>query len=161
MKRFIYALGIPQIGQVSAKLLAKHYQTLPSFLNASLEDLLTIEGIGPNMAQDLIAFVTYPQHREFVIKLAEQLTIEPYKIETNQLSSVTDKIIVFTGSLQKLSRGEAKAQAERLGAKVSGSVSSKTDIIVAGDDAGSKLKKAIALGIKILNEQEWLKLVNS
>jgi DNA ligase (NAD+) len=161
LERFIYALGIPQIGQVSAKLLSKHYQNLSAFLTANLEDLLTIEGIGPGMAQDLVAFIHYPQHREFIIKLAEQLTIEPYKIEASQHSFLTGKTIVFTGGLQNLSRGEAKAQAERLGAKVSGSVSSKTDIVVAGTDAGSKLKNATALGIKVLNEQEWLTLVNS
>jgi DNA ligase (NAD+) len=161
LERFIYALGIPQIGQVSAKLLAKHYQNLPAFLNANLEDLLTIEGIGPGMAQDIIAFIQFPQQREFIIKLSEQLTIEPYKVELSQHTLLTGKMVVFTGSLQNLSRSEAKAQAERLGAKVSGSVSSKTDMVVAGADAGSKLKNATALGIKVLNEQEWLTLVNS
>lgn len=161
LERFIYALGIPQIGQVSGQLLAKHYQNLSAFLEANLEDLLTIDGIGSGMAQDLIAFIHYPQQRDFIIQLADQLTIEPYKVDLIQHSFLTGKTVVFTGSLQKLSRSEAKAQAERLGAKVSGSVSSKTDMVVAGADAGSKLKNATALGIKILNEEEWITLINS
>ena len=159
--RFIYALGIPQIGQVSAALLAKHYKTLPALLGTCLQDLLTIEGIGTGIAQDLLTFLNDPKQRALITELSEQVTIEPYQDAPLNLSQITAKTVVFTGNLSTLSRSEAKSQAERLGAKVSGSVSSKTDIVVAGANAGSKLKTAQALGIKILDEQQWLELINA
>ena len=160
LDRFIYALGIPQIGQVSAKLLTKHYHTIEALLQANLEDLLTIEGIGPGMAQDLIAFLSNTQQQQFIDDLLQQVTIEPYQIDDQSNRPLQGKIVVFTGTLSQLSRSEAKAQAERLGAKVSGSVSSKTDIVVAGSEAGGKLKTAQNLGVKILSEEEWLELID-
>ncbi|MBY0462111.1 MAG: NAD-dependent DNA ligase LigA [Alphaproteobacteria bacterium] len=160
LDRFIYALGIPQIGQVTAKLLAKHYKTVDAFLLATTEDLLAIEGIGQNMAGDLVNFIQTPEQIELISNLKKQLNIQPYYEEPSRKSLFTGKTIVFTGTLTSLSRGEAKAQAERMGAKVGGSVSSKTDYLIAGSDAGGKLKLAKELGVKILDENQWLKIVH-
>ncbi|WP_207216298.1 NAD-dependent DNA ligase LigA [Candidatus Finniella inopinata] len=159
LDRFIYGLGISQIGQVSAKLLAKHYQTIDALLQAGEEDLLSIEGIGPGMSKDLVAFLSDPQQQKLIHDLRKHVTVEPYLVQEAHNSPLKGKTVVFTGALSSLSRGEAKAQAERLGAKVSGSVSAKTDMVVAGADAGSKLKTAQALGVQVLTEDEWLALV--
>ncbi|MBY0282261.1 MAG: NAD-dependent DNA ligase LigA [Alphaproteobacteria bacterium] len=160
LDRFIYALGIPQIGQVTAKLLAKHYKTLDAFLLATTEDLLEIEGIGLNMASDLVNFIQTPEQIELITSLKKQLSIQPYFEEAFRKSLFTGKTIVFTGTLTSISRGEAKAQAERMGAKVGGSVSSKTDYLIAGSDAGGKLKIAKELGVEILDETQWLKIIH-
>ncbi len=160
LDRFIYALGIPQVGQVTARLLAKHYKTIDAFLLATSEDLLSIEGIGLNMAGDIINFIQASEQIELISNLKKRLSIEPYFEEISRKSLLTGKTIVFTGTLTSLSRGEAKAQAERMGAKVGGSVSSKTDYLIAGSDAGGKLKLAKELGIKILDENQWLEIVH-
>ena len=160
LDRFIYGLGISQIGHVSARLLARHYQNLDAVLQANEEDLLSIEGIGPGMAHDLMAFLKDDQQQKLIHDLQAQVTVEPYKVEQILNSPFQGKTVVFTGTLNQLSRSEAKAQAERLGAKVSGSVSAKTDMVVAGSEAGSKLKTAHALGVKVLSEEEWLDLID-
>ncbi len=160
LDRFIFALGIPQVGQVTAKLLAKHYKSLEAFESASLLDLLAIEGIGLNMAEDIIEFLKTPEQKHLLSDLKKHVKIMPYEELTIIKSPVTGKTIVFTGTLLTLSRSEAKAQAERLGARVAGSVSNKTDYVIAGSDAGSKLKTANELGIIILSEQQWTEIVN-
>ena len=159
LDRFIYALGIPQIGQVTAKLLARHCKTVEAFLEVTLEDLLSIEGIGLSMANDLMQFLGDVEQQLVVGDLRKQLKIQPLTDDLNRTGILTGKIVVFTGTLEALSRSEAKAQAERMGAKVGGSVSSKTDYLVAGSDAGGKLKLAKELSVQILDESQWLEVV--
>jgi DNA ligase (NAD+) len=167
--RFIYALGIRHVGRENARLLAHNYATLEALRGALEEaedpasdahqELLGIDGVGPVVAEALIGFFAEPHNREVVADLAELLDIEAYRIAASAGSPVTGKTVVFTGKLETLTRDEAKAKAEALGAKVAGSVSKKTDILVAGPGAGSKAKKAEDLGISVLDETEWLDLI--
>ena len=167
--RFIYALGIRQIGEATAKRLAGVYST-PENLGLSMKaaqdresdayrELLSIEDIGPSVADDLLGFFAEAHNLEVLTDLEKQLTIAPYQRPQAGNSPVSGKTVVFTGTLTQMSRQEAKAKAESLGAKVSGSVSKKTDYVIAGEDAGSKLKSARELGVAVLSEQEWLDLV--
>ncbi|MBX3486869.1 MAG: NAD-dependent DNA ligase LigA [Candidatus Paracaedibacteraceae bacterium] len=168
LDRFIYALGIPQIGNITAKLLAKHYGTYDRLMQAmhdaqiigseALYDLLNLDGIGQNMAQDLLAFFHDPHNITLLKDLKTQLTIPEFILESRQDTALSGKTVVFTGTLEKMSRVEAKATAERLGAKVAGSVSKKTDYVIIGADAGSKAKSAQDLGVTILNEDEWIQM---
>jgi DNA ligase (NAD+) len=163
LSRFIYALGIRQVGQATAKRLAAAYgsfENLKTSVNQDgYDDLLNIEDIGPSVAEDLIAFFAEPNNRKVLDDLENILTIENYVAPKSSGSPVEGKTVVFTGSLTTMTRPEAKARAESLGAKVAGSVSAKTDYVVAGEDAGSKLKKATELGVKVLSEQEWVALI--
>jgi len=170
LDRFIFALGIRQIGQVTGRLLARTYGSWAAFSAQMIEaadrdseawaHLTGIDGIGDRMADDLVAFFAEPHNLEAVDALLAQVTVEDVAAPANtDASPVSGKTVVFTGTLETLSRAEAKAQAEALGAKVSGSVSSKTDYVVAGDAAGSKLKKAQELGLTVLTEQEWRDLI--
>lgn len=171
LDRFIYALGIPQVGAVTAKLLARHYRTLPNLCTHMVDahdrnteawaDLLALEGIGTNMASDLVSFFNQPHNQTIVDNLAALLTIPEFIVETTISSPLTGKTIVFTGTLSGLSRAEAKARAERMGAKVTGSVTSKTDYVVVGEDAGSKAKAAKELGIQVLSEDEFVALMGT
>lgn len=167
--RFIYALGIRQVGESTAKRLAatyKDFETLKLKMfeakdkeSSAYEDLMNIEDIGPSTADDLVAFFAEAHNVEVLADLEVSLTIEPYQAPDMQNSIVAGKTLVFTGTLTQITRAEAKAKAEALGAKVAGSVSKKTDYVVAGDDAGSKLKKAKELGVEVLSEGEWLALI--
>ena len=169
LDRFIYALGIRQIGQATAKLLARHYGSLAEWRNAmvaaneadseALRELINIDQIGPGVAKDLIEFMAEDHNREVLDDLQNLLTITD--VEAPQVSDtpVNGKTVVFTGKLELFSRNEAKVKAESLGAKVAGSVSAKTDYLVAGPGAGSKLKKAEELGVTVLDEQGWLDLI--
>lgn len=169
--RFIYALGIRQIGEATAKKLAGSYgdlktlkeqmQSASDYESEAYSDLINIEDIGPAVAEDLIEFFTENHNLTLLGDLEKQLDIQPYELPSQSDSPVADKIVVFTGSLEQMTRSEAKAKAETLGVKVSGSVSKKTDYVVAGSDAGSKLKKAKDLGVDILSEQEWIDLINT
>jgi DNA ligase (NAD+) len=123
------------------------------------QDLDNIEGIGPTVVDALIAFFSEPHNVKAVDDLLTHVEVKPLARATTTASAVTDKTVVFTGTMERMTRPEAKALAERLGAKVTGSVSAKTDYVVAGSDAGSKLTKARELGVKVLSEDEWLKLV--
>jgi DNA ligase (NAD+) len=164
LERFIFALGIRQIGQATAKLLARAYGSLDGLIEAvtaaqdseseAYADLINIDQMGKDVAADLIAFFAEAHNREVVADLAQFLTLEAP--EAVQQSSISGKTVVFTGTLERMTRAEAKARAESLGAKVAGSVSKKTDYVVAGADAGSKAKKAADLGLAILTEDEWL-----
>lgn len=167
--RFIYALGIRQIGEATAKRLAKVYETpenLKSAMIAAQEEgstafseLIDIEDIGPAVARDIIAFFAEDHNLDVLDALQTHLNIKPYIKPESQNALVTGKTVVFTGTLRQMTRAEAKASAESLGAKVSGSVSKKTDYLVVGEDAGSKLKKAQEAGVKILTEQQWIDLI--
>ncbi|MET0640008.1 MAG: BRCT domain-containing protein, partial [Hyphomicrobium sp.] len=123
------------------------------------KDIDNIEGIGETVVDALVDFFGEQHNQEQVAALLKEVTVKPYvRLQTKE-SPVTGKIVVFTGTLAKLTRNEAKAQAERLGAKVAGSVSKKTDYVVAGADAGSKLDNARALGVTVLDEDGWLALI--
>ena len=165
LDRFIHALGIRHVGQTTARLLARRYGTVEDWRTAmdaaaepeseSLAALNDIDGIGPVVADAIVEFVAEPRNGAILDALCERLEIEPVEAPTAD-SPVAGKTVVFTGKLQRMTRQEAKARAEALGAHVAGSVSKATDYVVAGEDAGSKLKKAEALGVTVLSEDEWL-----
>jgi DNA ligase (NAD+) len=123
-----------------------------------LAAIVETPGVGPEVAQALVDFFAEPHNREVLADLLAQVEVEPVIHRTRE-SEVTGKTVVFTGTLETMSRDEAKAQAEALGAKTAGSVSAKTDLVVAGPGAGSKLKKAADLGIKVIDEAEWQAIV--
>ena len=168
-ERFIYALGIRQVGQATARLLAQAYGSFAAWRKAmtaahdhesdAWKELNAIEQIGESMADDLVEFFAEKHNREIVDALAKELAIEDFVQPDTSGSAIAGKTVVFTGNLESMSRGEAKAQAQTLGAKVAGSVSKKTDLVVAGPGAGSKLKEAEALGVKVVSEQDYLKLI--
>lgn len=169
LERFIYALGIPQIGEATARLLAQHYENFPNLRANCLaaqdmdlearKDLVAINGIGPKMADDLIGFFAEPHNLAGIDELASLLTILPAEPLAAVDSPVAGKTVVFTGALSRFTRDEAKVKAMALGAKVTDSVSKKTDYVVAGADAGSKAAKATQLGVRILSEEEWISLI--
>jgi len=164
--RFLYGFGIRHVGHGNANLIAKHYLSFEKFLpvvtssdqDAARADLLSIDGIGEASASALLGFFHAPQNMVVVGELLEQVKVIDAEAPDAD-SSVTGKTVVFTGKLELMSRDEAKAKAQSLGAKVSGSVSGKTDYLVAGPGAGSKLKKAESLGVNVLSEAEWLALI--
>jgi DNA ligase (NAD+) len=170
LDRFIYALGIPHVGETTARLLARHYGSIAQFKTSmrsaakgraseAFAALDNIEGIGPTVAAAIADFFAEPHNLAVVDELMQEVKPEP--LEAVDLTSpVSGKTVVFTGTLERMTRSEAKARAERLGAKVAGSVSKNTDYVVAGPGAGSKLKDAKSLGVAILTEDEWLKLVD-
>ena len=168
LDRFIYALGIRQVGQATARLLAHTYGTLEAWRTAmaaaqdpdgdAYGELVNIDGIGPSVATDVLAFVHEAHNQTVLDDLANALDVAPFAQPTSD-SPVAGKTIVFTGTLEQMTRPEAKAKAESLGAKVSGSVSKKTDLVVAGPGSGSKGKKAQEFGIETIDEDAWLKLI--
>jgi DNA ligase (NAD+) len=169
LDHFIYALGIPHVGEITARLLARAYGSVQAFCDAMLAaardraneayaELDNIEGIGPTVAEAIADFFAEPHNIEVVDELLQQVRPEPLEA-VDHASPISGKTVVFTGSLERMTRSEAKARAERLGAKVAGSVSKKTDYVVAGPGAGSKLKDAERLGLKVLSEDEWLILI--
>ncbi|MGO9484855.1 MAG: NAD-dependent DNA ligase LigA [Rhodomicrobium sp.] len=165
LERFIFALGIRHVGETTARLLAKTFGSLAEFQRAmeepgAVELLNGIDGIGDVVAQAIADFFGEPHNQEVVDGLMRELTVEDYKSDV-VASKLAGATVVFTGKLERLTREEAKAQAERLGAKVAGSVSKSTAYVVAGPGAGSKLKKAEELGAKILTEDEWFDLVST
>jgi DNA ligase (NAD+) len=165
LQRFIFALGIRHVGETTARLLAKTFGSLAEFQRAMEEPgaagrLNDIGGIGDVVAQSIADFFGEPHNQEVVAGLMRQLTIEDYKSDV-VASKLAGATVVFTGKLERLTRDEAKAQAERLGAKVAGSISKSTLYLVAGPGAGSKLKKAEELGVKVLSEDDWFDLVSA
>ncbi|MGO6849563.1 NAD-dependent DNA ligase LigA [Rhizobium leguminosarum] len=170
LHRFIYALGIRHVGETTAKLLARSYGTYAAFETGMREaetlagdawnDLNAIEGIGEVVARAIVEFYKEPRNVEVITRLIEEVTPEEAEQPVTAGSPVAGKTVVFTGSLEKFTRDEAKARAESLGAKVAGSVSKKTDIVVAGPGAGSKLDKARELGVQTMDEDEWLALIS-
>lgn len=163
MPRFIYALGIPQVGAATALLLAKNYNNFNHFMtemqNKQTELLVSIDGIGASMATDIVEFFQESHNINIINELLRYVKVEDYIDDTITDSPLSGKTVVFTGTLEKMTRSEAKAKAQKLGAKVAGSVSAKTDYVVMGADAGSKATKAQELGIKILSENEFLELI--
>lgn len=166
LARFIYALGIRYVGQTTAKLLARNYQSFSAWYEAMLSlsddniynDLTAIDGIGDAVGKALQHFFGEEHNRKVLNDLIAHLDIQDAEVIA-KTTPISGKTVVFTGTLTRLSRDEAKAQAERLGAKVAGSVSKKTDYVIIGADAGSKAKKAQELGVQILSEEEWLEMI--
>lgn len=161
--RFLFGLGIRHVGIVTARDLLKCFGTIEELRRlATSEDgaaeLSSVEGVGPVVAEALVDFFHEPHNREALDDLLTEATPRPFVSDSKQ-TEWTGKTIVFTGSLETMSRDEAKAQAERLGARAAGSVSAKTDLVVAGSSAGSKLRKAEELGIRVIGEEEWAKIV--
>jgi DNA ligase (NAD+) len=179
LEKFIYAIGIRHVGETTSKLLAQHFISYKNFKNVMLmlskldenilrqaqndneyQDFIAIDGIGEKMAQAILDYFRDERNSRMVFDLENELQIED-TIAKNSDSKLSGKSIIFTGTLARMSRAEAKKKAEDLGMKVVGSVSAKTDFLVYGSEAGSKLKKAQDLGVKILNEEEWLQLTVS
>jgi DNA ligase (NAD+) len=171
LDRFIYALGMRHVGETTARLLARSYGSIEAFRTAmlaaardrdgeALAELDNIEGIGPTVAAAIADFFAEPHNVTVVDELLKEVRPEPLEA-VDHASPISGKRVVFTGTLERMTRPEAKATAERLGAKVSGSVSKNTDYVVAGPGAGSKLKEAKALSVAVLSEEEWLKLIGA
>ncbi|GEO12809.1 NAD-dependent DNA ligase LigA [Microvirga aerophila] len=169
LNRLIFGLGIPHIGETSARLLARHFGTFEALRETAQAaadpaseahaELTSIGGIGPVVAETVIEFFKEAHNEEMLDALLAQVTVEPVEVPATSNSPVAGKTVVFTGSLEQMTREEAKAMAERLGAKVAGSVSKKTDIVVAGPGAGSKLNKAKEFDVQVMDEDGWFALV--
>ncbi len=169
LDRLLFALGIRHVGDSASSLLARHYGTWEALSQAmelarpkegaAWEDLISVDGVGAVMAGSLVSAFAQDAERASIERLVSALNIAPVAQIDAQGSPVAGKTVVFTGTLERMTRAEAKARAEQLGAKVSGSVSAKTDILVAGPGAGSKSKKAADLGIETLDEDAWLNLI--
>ena len=165
LPKFIFALGIRRIGENNAKLLARHYGTYENWRDQMLEAttvgsdarlaLGSIIGIGEAIAEELTDFFAEPRNLQVLTDLVQYLTIEEATQPQGVQSEITGKIVVFTGTLETMSRPEAKSRAEFLGARVTDSVSKKTDLVIVGADAGSKARRAAELGVKTITEQEW------
>lgn len=168
LNRFIFALGIPHIGETSARLLARHFGTFEALretakaaadpASEARAEMTAIGGIGPVVAEAIVEFFKEKHNEDMLDALLAQVTTVPMEA-TATASPVAGKTVVFTGSLEQMTREEAKAMAERLGAKVAGSVSKKTDIVVAGPGAGSKLDKAKEFDVQVMDEDGWFALV--
>ncbi|MBB5755262.1 NAD-dependent DNA ligase LigA [Prosthecomicrobium pneumaticum] len=174
--RFLYALGIRHVGETNAKRLMRHYPDIAALAEAALaartpeeeppkgnetwREMIDVDGIGGVVAEAVVEFFREAHNREAVEALIAEVAVEPMEQAASD-SPVAGKTVVFTGSLERMTRDEAKAMAERLGAKVAGSVSKKTDLVVAGPGAGSKLKQAAALGIEVIDESAWFERVGA
>jgi DNA ligase (NAD+) len=170
LDRFIFALGIRHVGESTAALFAKTFGTFEAFRETAVkaahyegdihEVFPPINGVGETVLRSTLAFFANEQNEQALNALLDEVHPRPYIVTVSASSVVAGKTVVFTGSLEKMTRGEAKAMAERNGAKVAGSVSAATDILVAGPGAGSKLKKAEELGIEVLSEDEWFERIS-
>lgn len=158
LPRFIYALGIPHVGQFIARLLAEHFGSLDRLKEAKEEELLTIEGIGPTVADSVRQFFSNPQNRQMLEEL-KSLGVEPEELKRREEGTLAGKTFVFTGALSKLSRDKARALVEERGGKVADTVSHRVDYVVVGENPGSKLAMARERGIKILTEEEFYQLL--
>lgn len=170
LSRLLFALGIRHLGETGSATLANHYGSWQSFESAMTaaqigsgaewEELTNIDGVGSVMAASVVTTMQQAAERASIDRLVAELVVQDVVASTDSDSPVAGKTVVFTGTLERMTRAEAKARAEALGAKVAGSVSSKTDILVAGPGAGSKAKKAADLGVETMDEEAWLALVS-
>ncbi len=161
LNRFLFALGIRHVGETNARRLARHFGDWDSLragarAENAAEELSGVGGIGPVVAEAIADFFAEPRNEAALDALVKEVTIEPMEAIAAG-HPLAGQTIVFTGSLEKMTRDEAKAVAERLGAKVSGSISAKTNLVVAGPGAGSKLAKAQELGVETVDEDEWIR----
>ncbi|MEL6571110.1 MAG: NAD-dependent DNA ligase LigA [Pseudomonadota bacterium] len=169
LAKVLFGLGIRHVGDSASALLANHYGSWSALSTAidsasigegaAWDDLLSVDGVGAVMATSLIEALQNPAERASIDRLIAELNIEDAVVQDTSDSPVAGKTVVFTGTLEKMTRAEAKARAESLGAKVSGSVSAKTDLLIAGPGAGSKAKKAADLGVETIDEEAWLTLI--
>ncbi|MBL6851969.1 MAG: NAD-dependent DNA ligase LigA [Alphaproteobacteria bacterium] len=164
MDRFLNALGIRHVGETNARLIARHYDSIDALVTAmegdgAIAELTEIQGIGEVVAEAIKDFFDEPHNRKVVKHLLGEVDVRPMPKVKTAGSPVAGKTVVFTGTLEKMTRPEAKAKAESLGAKVSGSVSAKTDLVVAGPGAGSKLKDAQKHNVQVIDEDAWLKMI--
>ena len=170
LDRFIFALGIRHVGETTARALARAYATAEHFREQMMAasgmegeawaELNAIDGIGEVVAEAVVQFFDEPHNRDVVDELLKHVTVTALEARSTS-SPVAGKTVVFTGALERMTREEAKAMAERLGARVSGSVSKKTDLLVAGPGAGSKLKDAEKHGVEVIDENAWFDLASS
>jgi DNA ligase (NAD+) len=168
LHRLLFALGIRHLGETAATVLARHFRTWQATLDSltgppepALAELTAIDGVGPVLAQSVLDAFANPAERAAILDLARHLTVLPAETPRTEGSQVAGLTVVFTGTLTRMTRAEAKARAEALGARVAGSVSARTDILVAGEGAGSKATKAEALGVRVLDEDAWLALIGA
>ena len=166
MDRFINALGIRHVGETNARLLARNYASIDDFVaamekNDAVAELDEIEGVGEVLAKAIKDFFDEAHNRKLVANLLKEVTVKPLPKPKTAGSPVAGKTVVFTGSLEKMTRAEAKARAEQLGAKTAGSVSKKTDLVVAGPGAGSKLAEAAKHGVTVIDEDAWLAMIKN
>jgi DNA ligase (NAD+) len=171
LHRLIFALGIRHVGESASGLLARHYRTWTAFEaavtrarvgeGAEWDDLLSIDGVGAVMAASLVTAFHQKRERASIDRLVAELTVGEAEVKAPVASPVAGLTVVFTGTLEKMTRAEAKARAEALGAKVAGSVSTKTDLVVAGPGAGSKAREAERLGVRIIDEDGWLDMIGA
>jgi DNA ligase (NAD+) len=164
LDRFINALGIRHVGETTAKLLARNYRTIDAFVTAmegdrAVEELDAIEGVGEIVAEAIKDFFDEKHNRKALDRLLKEADVQPMAAPKTSGSPVAGQTIVFTGTLEKMTRPEAKARAEALGAKVASSVSKKTDLVVAGPRAGSKLADAQKFGVDVIDEDAWIKMI--
>jgi DNA ligase (NAD+) len=158
LRHLLLGLGIPQVGEATAAALARHFRELEPFLEASEDQLQAVRDVGPEVAREIRAWTAEPQNRRVVERLLAA-GVAPAPEQAVAAGVLSGKTVVLTGTLSRLSRDEAKAEVERRGGKVSGSVSRKTDLVVAGEEAGSKRQKAEELGVKVIGEEEFLRLL--
>jgi len=158
LRRFLYALGIRHVGEATARALAEHFRDVRALYDADADALTRVKDVGPEMAKVIAAFFSEPRNREGIEALLAA-GVAPQAPEDTSRGPFAGKTVVLTGTLGALSREQAKEEVERRGGKVSGSVSRKTDFVVAGEEAGSKLKKAAELGVRVLDERAFLDLL--
>jgi DNA ligase (NAD+) len=172
LDRFIYALGIDQVGQTTARLLAKHFRSLTKWrqtmqmahnnVPTAYMDLVNIDGIGEGMADTILGFFSEPHNLAILDNLCSLIEVTDFSSPENEFSPLAGKVVVFTGKLTRMSRGEAKVRAEALGVNVTSSVSGKTDYLVIGANSTSKkLRVAHDLDIPLLTEEQWLALIEN
>ncbi|HUP96702.1 MAG TPA: helix-hairpin-helix domain-containing protein, partial [Usitatibacter sp.] len=162
LARFLYALGIRNVGEVTAKDLARHFGKLDEIMDAGVEELMQVPDVGPIVAESIRAFMDEKHNREVIHRLAAVLRIkETERAKAPPAGPFAGKIVVLTGTLAAMTRDEAKERIEAAGGKVTGSVSKKTDYVLAGDEAGSKLDKAKELGVAVLDEERFLKMIKN
>jgi DNA ligase (NAD+) len=163
LPRFIYALGIRNVGEVTAKDLARHFGTLDAVMDASVEELQEAPDVGPIVAESIAGFFREDHNREVIeqLRAAGVRWKEGAVARAAKTGPFAGKIVVLTGTLASLTRDDAKERIESAGGKVTGSVSKKTDFVVAGEDAGSKLEKARALGVRVLDEKQFNELLQN
>ncbi len=169
LDRFVFGLGVRHVGETSARLLARAYGSwadLAAAMAAAADregeawaHLLSLDGVGETLAGAVVAFFAEPHNREALERLLAEVRVQDMAAPVATSGAVSGKTVVFTGALERMTRAEAKARAEALGAKVAGSVSARTDFVVAGADAGSKRAKAEALGVRVLSEDDWLAMI--
>ncbi len=160
LRRFLVALGIPLVGEHLARILAEHYPSVDALGRATEEDLLAIDGVGPEVARSVVAFFSDPRNRE-ILQAFSRLGIAPraQRVDRGGRAPLQGLTLVFTGRLERYSREEATRRAEALGARVTGSVSGETDYVVAGPGAGSKVARARSLGVPVLDEETFLAMI--